>query len=178
MFSFGGYYRCDHIHHSGPEHRQANCAEFGKIVWTPVSRVRSGSPMKGDGTKVGRKQEEAVIALLTQGNMEAAARSVGIATKTLLRWHKHPEFQTAYREARRAAFGQSIARLQQGSSAATTTLLKLMVDPNTPAATRARAADSVLNHAIRATETEDFEVRLSELERNAKVEQHNRGGRR
>jgi hypothetical protein len=45
---------------------------------------------------------------------------------------KVPEFKTAYREARRAAFGQSIARLQQASSAAVSTLLKIMVDTNAP----------------------------------------------
>jgi hypothetical protein len=37
---------------------------------------------------------------------------------TLLRWQKEPEFQKAYREARRAAFGQAIARLQEMSGAA------------------------------------------------------------
>ena len=87
------------------------------------------------------------------------------ATRTLLRWLKEPEFQTAYREARRAAFGQSIARLQQASSAAVTTLLKVMVDPNTPASTRVRAADSVLDHSAKAIEIEDIEARVSELER-------------
>ena len=40
---------------------------------------------------------------------------------------KEPEFDTAYRAAKRTAFGQAIARLQQGSSAAATTLLKLML---------------------------------------------------
>jgi hypothetical protein len=38
---------------------------------------------------------------------------------------KVPEFNAAYREARREAFGQSIARLQQASSAAVSTLVKL-----------------------------------------------------
>ena len=78
--------------------------------------------MKGHGAKFGRKQEEAIAALLTQRNVEEAARSVGIDPKTLLRWLKVPEFQNAFREARRAAFSQSVARLQQGSSAAATTL--------------------------------------------------------
>jgi len=67
--------------------------------------------MKGHGTKFGRKQEEAVAALLTQRNIEEAARSIGVAPNTLLNWMKLPEFQAAYREARRSAFSQSIARL-------------------------------------------------------------------
>jgi hypothetical protein len=44
----------------------------------------------------------------------------------LLRWMKDPEFDTAYREARRLAFRQSVARLQQASSAAVSTLLNIM----------------------------------------------------
>lgn len=89
-----------------------------------------------------------------------ARRAPTIATKTLLRWMKDPEFESSYREARRAAFGQSVARLQQASSAAVTTLLRVMVDSNTPASTKVRAADSVLNHTTRAIELEDIEARL------------------
>jgi transposase-like protein len=74
-------------------------------------------------------QEEAIAALLSQRNVEEAARAIGINPNTLLRWLKLPEFQTAYREARRLAFGQAIAPLQQATSAAATTLLKTMVDP-------------------------------------------------
>jgi len=83
----------------------------------------------------------------------------------MLRWMKAPEFDAAYREAKRDAFGQSIARLQQASSAAVTTLLKVMVDSNTPASTKVRAADSVLSHTAKAIELDDIEARLSELER-------------
>src|ERR1700687_4627392 len=117
--------------------------------------------------KFGRKQEEAVAALLSQRNVEDAARVAGIGTRTLLRWLKLPEFQAAYRQARREAFGQSIARLQQASSAAVSTLLKIMVDQNAPASTRLRAADSVLDHAANATDVDDFEGRISDLERAA-----------
>ena len=121
--------------------------------------------MTGHGSKFGRKQEEAIAALLSQRNLEDAARVAGIASKTLVRWFKEPEFDAAYRAARRAAYSQSIARLQQASSAAVSTLLKVMVDANAPAASRVRAADCVLDHASKAIEIEDIEVRVSELER-------------
>ena len=71
--------------------------------------------MKGHGAKFGSKKEEAIAALLVQRNIEEAAKSVGVSHKTLLRWMKVPEFDEAYRKARRQAFGQAIARLQQGS---------------------------------------------------------------
>jgi hypothetical protein len=125
--------------------------------------------VKGHGTQFSTKMEEAVAALLTQRNQEEAARAVGISVATLLRWQKVPEFQMAYREARRAAFGQAIARLQQGTSAAATTLLKLLIEPGTPASVRARVADSIFNHAAKAIEIEDIEARVAELERAAEA---------
>jgi hypothetical protein len=53
-------------------------------------------------------------------------------------------------EAKRATFSQAIARLHQMTSAAVSTLGKVMVDANTPASTKVRAADSILNHTIKA----------------------------
>jgi transposase-like protein len=102
--------------------------------------------MTGHGSKFGRKQEEAIAALLVQRNIEEAARAVDVSPKTLLRWTKVPEFDAAYREAKRAAFGQAVSRLQQASGAAASTLLKIVVDASAPASCRIRAADSVLAH--------------------------------
>jgi hypothetical protein len=123
--------------------------------------------MMGPGSKFTRKKEEAIAALLTQRNVEEAARVAGIGSQTLLRWLKVPEFQDSYREARRATFGQSVARLQQASGVAVSTLLKVMIDPNMPASSRVRAADCVLGHSMRAIELEDVEARLADLERAA-----------
>ena len=111
--------------------------------------------------------ESAIAALITSRNTEEAAKSVGVSTKTLLRWQKDPEFQKSYREARRAVHQQSVARLQQATGAAVTTLLKVLVDPATPASVKVRAADSVLDHSAKAIELEDIEARVAELERTA-----------
>jgi hypothetical protein len=40
-----------------------------------------------------------------------------------------------------------------------------MLDQNTPASTKVRAADSVMNHALKAMELEDVLERLTEVER-------------
>jgi hypothetical protein len=120
--------------------------------------------VKGHGSKFGRKMEAAVAALLSQRTQDDAARVAGVGIATLQRWQKLPEFQAAYRDAKRAAFGQSVARLHQMSSAAVSTLGKVMVDPKTPPATRVRAADSILNHTAKAIEIEDIEARVAALE--------------
>ena len=100
---------------------------------------------------------------------QPAARTADVSIRTLHRWLKDSEFDAAYREARRVAFRQSVARLQHGSSAAVSTLLKVMLEPNMPPSTKVRAADSVLNHATKAIELEDIEARVSELERSAET---------
>ena len=125
--------------------------------------------MKGHGSQFGRKKEAAIAALLSQRTFEDAARTAGISVSTLLRWQKDPEFDAAFRAARRAAYGQTTARLQQGSAAAATILMKVMLDQNTPASTRVRAAEIIVSHAAKAIEIEDIEARVSELERATKA---------
>lgn len=114
--------------------------------------------------------EAAVAALLTQRNIEEAAKSAGISPRTLMRWLKLREFQKAYREARRAAYSQAVARLQQGATAAATTLLKVMLDQGTPASVKVRAAECVMTHSSKAIEIEDIEARVLELERAAEAQ--------
>src|ERR1700694_2956990 len=97
----------------------------------------------GHGAKFGRRKEEAIVALLTQRNVEEAARVVPVGTTTLYRWMKDAEFAASSRAARLAAFGQASARLQQASGAAAAVIVKMMVDPGAPAGTRVRAADLV-----------------------------------
>ena len=130
--------------------------------------------MKGHGAKFSCKMEEAVVALLTHRNLEEAAKSVEVAPKTLLRWLQIPEFDAAYRKARRDSFRQSVARLQQASGAAVTTLLKLAVDQNAPAAVKARAAYYILTLATKAIEIEDIDARVAELERAAELSKQGR----
>ncbi len=133
-----------------------------------MQRINSADDLKtrDSGRKLSRKQEDAIVALLSSRNLEEAARSCHTSPRTLYRWLQEPEFEEAYRSARRQAYGQSIARLQHASSAAASTLLKMMVDPNSPPACRLRAADRALSHAARAIELEDLEARLSRLERS------------
>jgi transposase len=121
--------------------------------------------MIGHGTKFPRKMEQAVAALLTARNQEEAAQSVGISLKTLQRWQKEPEFERALRDARKSAFRQSMAQLQQASVPAVTTLLRLMVEGGSPATVKARCAYYILDQTRKGIETEDLEKRVAELER-------------
>jgi hypothetical protein len=121
--------------------------------------------MTGHGTQFGRKKESVIAALLIHRTIPEAAAAAGISGSTIGRWLKDPEFQAAYREAKRAGYEQSTARLHQMRSAAVATLGKIMVDPKTPPATKARVAETIINQSSKAFEAEEVEERLSELER-------------
>src|SRR5208283_1771010 len=99
------------------------------------------------GGREEKRRQQLVMALLQQPSLEKAAKSVGMSAVTAWRISKAPAFQEEYRRARREAFGQAMARLQQASSAAVSTLLTVMADPQNPAAVRVRAAECVLQHA-------------------------------
>jgi len=130
--------------------------------------------MAGHGSKLARKQEDAIAALLSQRSIEDAARVCGVGARTLIRWLKLPEFRSEYLKARREVVQQAVARMQQATGAAGTIALKLMTDPNVPAAVRLRAAEFVFDRAIKGIEIDDIEARVSELERAAHTSEGSR----
>ncbi len=123
--------------------------------------------MPSSDKDMGAKKESAILALLSARGIEDAARTAGVAPRTLSRWMKEKDFQAACRRARRVAFDQQLGRLQQASGAVVTTLVKLAVDGTAPPAVRARASWYVLTLATRAFETEDLEAHVAELEEAA-----------
>jgi hypothetical protein len=118
----------------------------------------------GRSSKKNRQQEQLVLAMLQQPNLEKAAASIGISLSTAYRIRKTPEFQAEYLEARRDSVSQAMARLQHGCGAAASILLKVALDPATPASSRVHAADRVLERATKFLEVEDQEVRLQRVE--------------
>ena len=74
--------------------------------------------MVGHGAKLGRKQGAAISGLAHSTQSRSGCPQVGVVPNTLLRWQQDPEFDKAYRKARRAACGQGTASLQQWSNSA------------------------------------------------------------
>jgi len=74
------------------------------------------------------------------------------------------DFRSAYLKARREVIQQAVARQQQATGVAGVTILKLMTDPNVPAAVRLRAAETVFSLAMKGIDQEDIEARVAALE--------------
>jgi hypothetical protein len=120
--------------------------------------------MSGHGEKLSRKWEVAIAALLSEPTQEAAARKAGISHKTLRNWLRMPEFAKAFRQARRAIVDRAIQLLQQTTVAAVATLHDSM-GHDKPPAVRVRAAQVIIEQALRALELTDLAEEQAELRR-------------
>lgn len=118
--------------------------------------------MIGHGEKLGRRQEQAIAALLTKPTVGEAAEACGIGVATLLRWMCLPGFQEEYRTARRQVIEQAVAQLQQVATDAVATLRRNL-SSGVPSV-EVRAAVAVLDQAFRGTELLDLDARLAAIE--------------
>src|SRR3990172_5995700 len=99
--------------------------------------------MKGHGEKQTRKQEQAILALLSEPTIEAAAEACGVGQATLWRWMQLPSFQSEYRAARRWLVEASIGTLQYATTEAVETLRRKLTCGHP--ATEVRAATAILD---------------------------------
>ena len=112
------------------------------------------------------KQRKAVEALLTTGEVTAAAKEVGVARETVQRWLNQPVFSQAVKEAEARAIDDLSRMLVRLGRTATSTLAKAMSDPATPMSTRVRAADVALSRLLQLRELATLEARVGELEQS------------
>jgi hypothetical protein len=102
--------------------------------------------------------------LLTCPTIAQAAKAAGVSEATAGRWLKDSAFQGAYREVRRQALDRAIVMLEQGMLGAVAVLRTVMTAPDTPAATKVRAALGILETGLRAYELGEIEERIRALE--------------
>src|SRR5688572_7943000 len=109
-------------------------------------------------TRLTPKQRKAVEALLTTGEVAAAAQAAGVSRGSVYRWLKQPTFLDAVREVESRALDDLTRLLIRLGRTATATLAKAMTDASVPWATRVRAADSALSRLLQPGELATLEV--------------------
>jgi hypothetical protein len=114
-------------------------------------------------SKLERRQEVFIAALLTEPTISAAAQRAQISEATALRWLKLPEVSDAARAARRQVVEAAIAHLQ-GSASEAVEALRRNLAPETPRAIQVRAAVAILQFATQATELVEVLERVDRLE--------------
>jgi len=108
------------------------------------------------------RQERAIVALLAEPSIEAAAKTAEVSDVTIWRWMKQPEFRSKLRDARRAVVEGAIGRLQAAATEAVDTLRRSLTC-GIPSV-EVRAATVILDQAIRAVELFDLAERVEHLE--------------
>ncbi|MFG0259954.1 MAG: hypothetical protein ACF8LK_06330 [Phycisphaerales bacterium JB041] len=111
------------------------------------------------------QQEQAIVGLINETSVAAAARASGVGQRTLHQWiNDDKQFMAAYRAARRDAFNQAIALTQRYASLAVTTLAKIMADASAPNAAKVSAATAMLKFGRESIELDDLAARIETLE--------------
>jgi hypothetical protein len=104
--------------------------------------------MRRPADKLTPKQEQALLALLSQPSIKAAAASVDVSERQLRRWLDQHPFTAAYRRGRRELVEAAVGRLQAATGQAVDTLLAVAKDGKKDS-DRVRAAVALLDHAFR-----------------------------
>jgi hypothetical protein len=94
-------------------------------------------------------QHKAIVVLISESSVSAAARSSGLGRSTLYRFLKDPTFNEALREAQRRQMNAAVGSLQAGTGEALAALRDVMDDPKAPAAARVSAASKWIGYALR-----------------------------
>jgi transposase-like protein len=123
--------------------------------------ARDSAKAGGHGTKPEAVRETAILALLSEKTIAAAAKRCGVNERTLRRWMTDDEeFKRERAESRRATFQAGMHRVQALTAEAVDTLAALM-RPKMPPAVRLGAARTV---AELGTHQHDAETILEKLE--------------
>lgn len=110
-------------------------------------------------------QQTALLAMVKGDSFKAAAKAAGVDVATLYRWRHHDEsFKEAYRAACSEAFGDGLAMLKAKVIRAVE-VLSMAMDSSSVSPRRVHAANSILRHAIKATELLEIAERQREIER-------------
>lgn len=120
------------------------------------------------GGKFNQKKELAIAGLLLKDSLPAAAAYAGIGINTLSRYLQDEDFKRQYQEYKREALNQAISQLQSATGEAVTVLREVAKDSTVSPSARVSASRAILDGAIKATELQEMEERLSSLEKQIK----------
>jgi hypothetical protein len=110
-------------------------------------------------------QRRAIVALLTEKDVRAAAAVSSVSETQLRRWLELPEFKAELQAASKQAIDTAILRLSELSGQAVETLREVMTDKEASAGTRVQAANIALARLLDLRELQELEDRLQKIEK-------------
>jgi hypothetical protein len=117
-----------------------------------------------------RRHDRAIVALLAEDTVKAAARRARVGQATLQRWLREPLFVARLQKERAELFSAAKTQLLAASAEAVGTLSLVQRDPRAPWTARVQAARAQLALCLRVEENESILARLERLERGVAPE--------
>jgi hypothetical protein len=125
---------------------------------------RDAAEAGGHGAKTAPVRERALVALLSENTIGAAAQRCHVSERTLRRWMAEDEaFKQELATARRTMFEAAMNRLQPLAAQAVDTLAALM-KPSAPPSVRLGAARTVAEFGIHRDDAETILRKLGDIE--------------
>lgn len=109
------------------------------------------------------KQEQLLMAMLSEPSFEEAVRKAGIARTTAFRYKKDPIFMDEFRKLKKEMIETTTAKLQLASNTAVESLFEVSQSSKSDLA-RVQASKTILEFAYKGYELEDISERIRRLE--------------
>ncbi len=116
-----------------------------------------------DKSSLTRRQLHALPFLISNPNIELAAKQSGISAKQIFDWLNQPAFRQELENRKNEAVNQAVDRLKATASKACETLIGLL-DNAESESVRHRVAIDLLNMTLKYMEFKDVEQRIRKLE--------------
>ena len=110
------------------------------------------------------EQRKAIYALLSSGNVKAAAKAAGVSRDSIYRWMKEPAFKAELRAAEGLALEGLARSLLRLGDKAVAVLEAAMDDLAAPHSVKLKAASVVFTHHPQLLEAVTLSERVAELE--------------
>ncbi len=117
-----------------------------------------------------RTQGLALKAFLEGNDWRQTAIIAGCHVSSITRWMKLPQFREAIQDATNLGFSEAGTRLAGAAYSAASTLENIMMDPDSKPEIKIKAAETILNYALRLSENMDLQHRIRLLEQVAGVD--------
>ena len=115
-------------------------------------------------SKLSRKQQKGLLALLSSKNMLAAAKKAGVSRMTMYRWLKDPFFREEFRTQNELVLLDVLLHLQRSSFKAADLLVNIAGNTELPASSRVSACRTIIEMALKNTKVDDVLKRDDFLE--------------
>jgi hypothetical protein len=133
-------------------------------IQKPGTQKSAGDRSTGHGTKPDAVRQKAIVGLLSEPTIGAAAAVAGVSERTLRRWlTDDAEFKAQYEEARQATFLASISRIQALAGKAADALEDLLAAKEHPSV-RLGAARTVTEIGLHQRDADLILRKLDEIE--------------